>query len=215
MKKYLIESGIPSDKIYVLELFDYLCNTKRNKISEQFNKNNISIIYTGNIDKAPFIDQIISDQMNFTLNVYGLCNKEINNKKIIYKGKFSPDELPDNLEGDLGLVWDGNFDESDENYGFKNYTRYNNPHKLSCYIAAEKPVIVWEKSAVSQFVKEYNIGYTIRNIYDINNIDLSDYDEKKRNVEELSKKVKDGYFTKKIMDEIIKKCNVEEENHVN
>ena len=54
-------------------------------------------------------------------------------------------------EGNLGLIWDGASDSSDEDIGMKNYTRYNNPHKLSCYMAAGLPVIVWEKSAISKF----------------------------------------------------------------
>ena len=57
MKRYLVKKGIDAQKIYVLELFDYLCNysIKDNKI---FDKNDIKIVYTGNLDKAPFLRQI-------------------------------------------------------------------------------------------------------------------------------------------------------------
>ena len=118
--------------------------------------------------------------MKYRINLYGVgIDKDINNK-IKYLNKYSPDELPNKIVGDLGLIWDGNYDESDENEGFKNYTKYNNPHKLSCYIAAGLPVIVWEQSAVADFVNKYNIGYTIKNLYDINKINLTDYTTKKK-----------------------------------
>lgn len=140
--------------------------------------------------------------MKFQINLYGNGNEKINNKKIFYKGTFQSDN-PLTISGKLGLVWDGNYDDSDANELFKNYTRYNNPHKLSCYLAVGLPVIVWSKSAISEIVEKYNIGYQIGNLYDINNIDLSDYDEKKKNVEKLSTKLRDGFFTKEVMRKII------------
>lgn len=203
MKKYLIDNGIQENKIYVLELFDYLCNGFNTVEGSTLTDQDKKLIYTGNLDKAAFIKQLETDKMKYSINVYGICNEEIKNEKIIYKGKYLPDELPKYLEGDLGLVWDGNFDESDENEGFKNYTRFNNPHKLSCYIAAGKPVIVWRKSAVSEFVLEHNIGYVISNLYDINNIDFSDYDVKKENVKEFALKVMKGYFTQNVINKIL------------
>ena len=103
------------------------------------------------------------------------------------------------------MVWDGNYDESDQNEGFKNYTKYNNPHKLSCYIAAGLPVIVWRKSAAAQFVNKYNIGYTISNLYDINNLDFSDYEEKLKNVSVIQKKVCNGKFTKDAINKVLEK----------
>ena len=203
MKEYLIEKGIDEKKIYILELFDYLCinNKKHHKI---FDEKQIEVVYTGNLDKAPFLQEIEANKMNFVMNVYGVKNNEkIENDKIKYMGKYLPDELPQEINGDFGLVWDGNYDESDENKGFKNYTKYNNPHKLSCYIAAGLPVIVWKKAAVAEFVNKYNIGYTISNIYDINKINFKDYMIKKENAEKLSIKVKSGYFTQKVMNEIL------------
>ena len=120
------------------------------------------------------------------------------NKKEVLK------ELPDKIEANLGLIWDGNFDDSDENVGFKKYTKYNNPHKLSCYIAAGLPVIVWEKAAIADFVNKYNIGYTISKIYDINEIDLSDYNQKLANISKLQQEVRNGEFTIRVFDKVLK-----------
>lgn len=209
MKNFLVNNGIMKEKIYVLELFDYLQSNYVPKELNAIEINNIQIAYTGNIDKAKFLYELNEEKMNFDINVYGPCSDNSFCEKVIYKGKFSPDEIVNNIEGNLGLVWDGKLDESDENVGFKNYTKYNNPHKLSCYLAAGLPVIVWRKAAVADFVQKNNIGYTISNIYDINNLDFSTLEEKKKNAKIIGEKVRNGFFTKKIMKKILLKKGIE------
>lgn len=207
MKQYLVENGIDKDKIVVLELFDYL--TDCDAINSQIQTEPI-IVYSGmlNEKKAPFIYDLDADKMEFSMNLYGIEYKsDFSNKKINYCGSYSPVELPKAIEGNLGLVWDGKIDDSDEDEGFKSYTKLNNPHKISCYIATGLPVVVWEKSAMADFVNKYDIGYTINHIYDINKIDFSTYDEKKNNVEKIRTKVITGVFTKSV----IKKVNDNEE----
>lgn len=204
MSDFLKENGVKTE-IINLELFDYLVKEKKIDNKKDIKQNDVQIAFAGNLkrEKAPFLYQIDENKINFKLNVYGVGIEEDINKKITYKGKYAPDELPLNLEGDLGLVWDGNFDESDENVTFKNYTKYNNPHKLSCYMAAGLPVIVWKKAAIANFVEKYNVGYTISNIYDINELDFCDYNQKRENVMDICRKVREGYFTK----EALKKLN--------
>ena len=201
MTNFLIKNGIEKNKIIDLELFDYL--TEEKAVERKIDKNNINIVYSGNLIKAPFLKQLEENKMKFKLNTYGIMDNELKNKNIIYKGKFKPDEIPGKLEGELGLVWDGNLDDKDEKDLLKNYTKYNNPHKLSCYIAAELPVIVWSKAAIADLVDKYNIGYKIDSLYDINDLDFSDYNEKLKNVKELSKKVRDGYFTKRAIKTVL------------
>lgn len=204
MKEYLISKGIQKDKIYCLNLFDYLCEGEAIK-KDKFDKKNIRIGYAGNLSekKCPFIYQIDKNKINFSFVLYGVgISKDINNK-MLYAGSYQPDDLPNNMNVDLGLVWDGNYNESDENKDFKKYTKYNNPHKLSCYLAAGIPVIVWEKAATAEFVKKENIGYTINNIYDINKLDFSDYKEKENNVKKIFKKIRKGYYTKKVIEEVL------------
>lgn len=207
MKKYLEDTGIKAH-IYNLEIFDYICDKKENFEREyiKLDKNNLQLAYAGNLIKikSPYIYQLEEDKMNFKINLYGVGIEEDINSKLIYKGKFPPNQLPDEINGNLGLIWDGNFDESDENVRYKKYTKYNNPHKLSCYTAAGIPVIVWNKAAIADFVKKYNIGYTISNIYDIGNLDLSDYEEKVNNIKELQKKVRNGEFTVNVMEKVLK-----------
>ena len=201
MKDFLVERGISYQKIYIVELFDYFC-IDNNEI-KQIEFENPVIGITGNLNKAKFIGQLKQENMRFTLELYGArATNEFNNDKIIYEGAFKPEELPSKIKGNLGLVWDGNYDESDEYKSFKFYTKYNNPHKLSCYIAAGIPVIVWKKSAIADFVRKYNIGYEISNLYEINDIDFSDYEDKRKNTLDLREKVRNGYFIEHVISEI-------------
>ena len=204
MHEYLINKGIKC-KIVELELFDYLCIDDKEK-EMNLNDSTIKVAYVGNLNKfkSPFIYQL-DDRINYHLDLYGngIEKNDINNNNISYCGAYKPDELPNIIESDLGLVWDGNYDESDENEGFKNYTKYNNPHKLSCYIAANIPVVVWRKSAVADFVVEHNIGYCIENLYDINKIKKSDIRIKRNNMKKISKNVKDGIYIKRAMEKIV------------
>lgn len=205
MKEYLVTQGIEEEKIFVLELFDYLCKEKKEQTSKEKQKAVKTIAYAGNLvsDKSPFLYQLDEKNMNFKLELYGKGITKDINEKMKYKGSFKPEELPNKIDSDLGLVWDGNYDESDKKKTFKNYTRYNNPHKLSCYIASGIPVIVWAKSAVAEFVEKENIGYTIHSIYDINQLNFEDYTTKKENVERLMEQVRNGFYTKRVVKEIL------------
>lgn len=215
MKKYLEDIGIKAN-LYTLELFDYICDKKENfeRVENRLDKDSLKVVYAGNLAevKSPYVYQLDNKKMNFTINLYGVGIEKSINDKLIYKGKFPPNQLPDEIQGDLGLIWDGNFDESDENVKFKNYTKYNNPHKLSCYIAAGIPVIVWRKAAIADFVKKHNIGYSISNIYDINKIALSDYNEKLNNVKNIQKEARNGEFTVRVFEKVLK--DMEEYNNV-
>lgn len=203
MSKFLRNNKITTP-IINLEIFDYLFDGTNKGLS--LDKKNPVIAYAGNLKKSPFIYSLEPNKMNFKLNLYGVGIDKNINDKIILKGSFMPDELPKNINANLGLVWDGEYDSSDEFENLKNYTKYNNPHKLSCYIASGIPVIVWEKSAAASFVKKYDIGYTIKDIYEINNLDFSDYDIKLKNIQQIRNKIIDGYFIKKAINEALKLC---------
>lgn len=215
MRDYLIQNGINKNKIYVLELFDYICEEKEEKELKKIQENDFKVMYAGNLVKikSPFIYQLNPQKMKYTINLYGNGIKDSINDKIVYKGAYIPEKLPNVMEGDFGLIWDGNFDESDQDYGFKNYTKYNNPHKLSCYIAKGVPVIVWNKSAVAELVKKYDIGYTIKDLYEINELELKDYYKKMSNCVKIEEKVKNGYFTKTVINKILEDIKNEKINN--
>ena len=201
MKKFLIKEGIPYTKIYDLACFDYLCN---DRIMENKNSDDGRIIcYAGNLKKSDFLFELDENKMNYTINLFGKGISRDINSKIKYKGIYNAVDVRNSIYGNLGLVWDGHLKSDDENIGFKNYAKYINPHKLSCYLAADMPVVVWKKSAIADFVTKNNIGYVIDNLYEINTLDFSDINIKKKNAMEIGKRIREGYYTLKVFEKII------------
>ena len=126
-------------------------------------------------------------------------------RNMTYCGSFLPNIIPYNLNGSFGLIWDG--DTVSECTGLMGeYTRYNNPHKLSMYIAAGLPVIVWKESAIARFVIDNNIGLTVNNLTEIEGyikkLDNNDYNDFLRNIKKLQKEVCSGYFTNKALTKV-------------
>lgn len=206
MEEYLIERGYKG-KTVVLELFDYLHDVGRSVVESSYSGR---IAIAGNLDKAPYICDLQKvDRYKF--NLYGI-NKTLdlsNIQNVAYQGCLPSDEIPYLLDADYGLVWDGDsIDTCSGIYG--KYLLYNNPHKLSLYIAAGKPVIVWTKSAVAEFVIKNKIGVVIDSLTDLQKMDLLDgYDEMKRNVLLLKEKIASGYFLKTAVEKIEKDMNQE------
>lgn len=201
MKKYLVSRGVEEERLYTIELFDYIYNDNNNKII----LSNSDVLYIGNLlrRKSGFLYELNEKKMNFYIHAYGAGYSKIDNKKIIYGGILDGNSLPGIYNG-LGLIWDGGADDDDENESWKEYTKYNNPHKLSCYMALGLPAIVWDESAAADFVKKYDVGYTISCVYDINQINYSNIIEKKKNAKKIGQKVRSGFYTKKVFDAIIK-----------
>lgn len=210
MSKWLIENGLQT-KILNLDLFDYLSN--RNIFKRSIN-NSFQISYATGIlgkEKSAFlynINSIASEKCKFIL--YGnienkLKDKIVNNNFIDYKGPLSPNEISEKIEGNFGLIWDSK-DLSECTGVFGEYTKYNNPHKLSMYMAANMPVIVWSKSAISSFVKNNGIGICVDSLCDLNTeltkVTKLQYNEMLMNVSKISEKVRNGEYTKKIIKKI-------------
>ena len=109
------------------------------------------------------------------------------------------------MEGAFGLVWDGSsIDTCAGNTG--NYLRYNNPHKLSLYLAAGVPVIVWDQSAVADFVKRYGVGLCVSSLKELphllTTLPAAEYRNMTRRAAWLAEKVTSGAFLNRVMDEV-------------
>ena len=157
-----------SDKFTILGPFDYICHDK--SVTCNFDNKDVKIVIAGNLskNKSGYLYKLPQLE-NISFNLYGVeyANREYD--YIHYKGVFPPDELIRHLEGNFGLVWDGN--ETNTCSGATgNYLRYNNPHKFSLYIAAGLPLIVWKDSALADYVEEKEIGLCINSIDDLKDI---------------------------------------------
>ena len=205
MKNRLIESGVNKPHMIILDLFDYLLDNQVDR--KKYKK---AVVFAGNLKKSKFfLNEYINTKRNYDLDLYGVGIKE--NEKLPmrthYHGGFSPEELPNVIDRGFGLVWDG--DSIDTCSGkLGEYTRYNNPHKLSLYIAAGIPVIVWKYAAIAEFVEKNRIGYCVESLKDIdkllNNISSDEYKILQNNIKPLQKRITKGDFLTKALQESLK-----------
>lgn len=132
------------------------------------------------------------------MNLYGVNPDKDYSKQLTYKGVKTPDELPRFLSGNFGLVWDGT-SMNTNNGVYGEYTRYNNPHKVSLYLSSGLPVIVWKDAAISKFVVENNLGIAIDSLYELESRleeqDIENYNNMVANAVEIGKKLRKGSFT--------------------
>lgn len=186
-----------------LELFDYLLDGELPKHNYELGK---IIAFAGNLEKSTFLKNNSFENLNLDFNLYGpnFDKEKICWENITYKGSFKPDEIPYKLEGSFGLIWDGEVLDTCSG-AFGQYMKYNNPHKLSLYIASGLPVVVWEEAAIADFVKKYDIGITVKSLFDIeskiNLLTCKQYDIFKQNILKLQQRVANGYYTKRALDE--------------
>lgn len=192
-------------KIVSLGIFDYLSDGNYIMKERRLNK---EIAIAGNLckEKSGYVYELnkIND---VCFNLYGpnYCSEKYKSN-IKYFGKFEPDKLLNELNGSFGLVWDGpDIETCSGHYG--DYLKINNPHKTSLYLAAGMPVIVWSKSAIADFVRKEKVGLCIDSIYEIptaiSSISEEDYEIMCKNALKVSKRLRNGYYTKKALDESV------------
>jgi len=198
MAKWLRDKGMTTN-IQSLEVFDYLLNeVPARNINSVFSK---TIVFAGNLAKSNFIYSL-SQIDNWDFNVYGPNYKGDNQHKsnVVWRGEYSPDEVVYKLDGNFGLIWDGNkIEECDELLG--NYLKYNNPHKFSLYLAAGLPVIAPKNSAIGKVITDYQLGILIDNLTDLHNVEITEeeYRTYKANCDKVKNKIiKGGYFLKAV-----------------
>lgn len=201
MKERLLSDGVTSS-IHILGVFDYLLDTNQHIKHEK----NI-IVFAGGLKKSLFLKNLRSLPMkNIAFNLYGTgLPNEVETQKIKYKGIFKADDITA-IAGDWGLLWDGNsISTCTGNYG--RYLRIIAPHKLSLYIACGLKVIVWENSAMANFVVENGIGFTISSLYEIeekiSSLSVSQILTMNENVHKLSVKVRTGEYLKRAISEAL------------
>lgn len=210
MGKYLVEQGFNTSKICSLQIFDYLFEA-RNPAKVQYDK---SITIAGNLSlqKSPYLLSL--RELNFIkIHLYGAnySGKIAERSELIeYHGAVSAEDLPELLNKGFGLIWDGdNINTCSGTTG--QYLQYNNPHKLSLYLSAGMPVIIWSGAAAAEFVNKYQVGFTVDSLYDLKDIferiseeQYKHYAENARNIATL---LKAGVFTQNAIERAEKELN--------
>lgn len=202
MRGFFIHKGVAPKKIFNLQIFDYLI-TNYQYDAPVFSK---KVIIAGNLDskKTEYLAHL--NQINAEFELYGPNFTLNDSPKITYKGVVKPEELTKKLKSGLGLIWDGpSIQKCVGDYG--KYLQYNNPHKLSLYLASGLPVIIWKEAAEADFVLKNNIGFVVDSLEDIpdilDNLTPSMYIEKARNVQEIAKKLTIGFYTDSALNKVI------------
>lgn len=189
MKEKMLSLGLSVKNIFCLDIFDYLCDESSPKTAED------AVVFAGNLNKSDFLYKMFNANQNTRFNIYGNPDDRLNSyQNVHYFGSFLPDELPSVIHGKYGLVWDG--EEIDGCSGvLGEYTRINNPHKLSLYVASGLPVIVWKEAAIAEFVENHGIGIStdsITNLEELISIPDEQYTQMQENVLRLRKSVING-----------------------
>ena len=189
-----------------LQLFDYLLPN----IPHRTFIKGTTVAFAGNLGKSKFLLNPEMETLGVHFNLYGPnFNEElIKWKNVSYMGSFPPNEIPFKIEGNFGLIWDGtDIRTCDGPTG--TYMKYNNPHKLSLYIAAGLPVIVWKQAAIAEFVATNKIGIAVDSLTDvaekIQALSEKEYDVMNVAVRKLQKEVVKGSFTKRCL-ETVEEC---------
>ena len=137
---------------------------------------------------------------NQDVPVCWFTNKEFeigkNGKNILPSGwKNTVELLTAYTEGGFGLVWEQT-DRSE-------YYKYNQPHKLSTYLAAGIPVIMQKGLVHEQTVSEQGLGFIVDSFEEaadiVTNISEEEYYQLVNNIKNISFLVRGGFFTKKLL----------------
>lgn len=193
MKDYFIKLGVSNKKLIDLKIFDYLINNYK------YCKSNFSktVNIAGNLskNKSRYLEYLGKVKVAFQL--YGPNYDLVSKPNIKYEGLFSPEKLTSVLNKGFGLVWDGDSIDSCDG-AFGKYLKYNNPHKLSLYIASNLPVIIWRNAAEAEFVSQNNIGFVIDSLNELPQIfeqlTQEQYDQYCENIKKVATNIVQGSY---------------------
>ncbi len=190
-----------------LEFFDYLVPSAHGERQKSH-----TIVFAANLAKSGFLDKLHLVQPadpGLVFNIYGpgITETIAAQENVRYLGTHKPYDLPAIVEGSFGLIWDGvSIDTCEGGYG--EYLRYNLQHKLSFYIVSKLPVIVWDGAATAELVNKYRIGFTIKNLYEIEDkvkaVTQEQYRQMQINMQPLAEKISKGGYMGDAIDEIMK-----------
>lgn len=199
MKKEYRNANVATP-IELLYLFDYLTDEEP---SQMRTANQNKIVFAGALSKSAFLQhlpEIATEKVKFLLCGFDSSHIVLN-ENITFEGEFSPENI-NFIQGDWGLVWDG--DSLDSCSGvFGEYLRINSPHKTSLYIAAGLPVIIWKEAALAPYIVENKLGIAVSSIRDIeqkiSSLSENEIDEIKKNVSLFSAKLRHGESLKSLL----------------
>lgn len=198
MAKWLKEQGLKRP-CHGLGLHDY-----RSSLGLEVGGKNHSIppkriVYAGSIArrKNMFLTKIEEHLEQLEVHVFGRNSiPELESSRhLLLHPLMEPDDFIATVEGDFGLVWDG--DSLTACTGaFGEYLEINTPHKASFYLRAGLPLIVWDRSAISSIIEREGIGISVNRIDTLekrlNGIPEREMQEMRANVQRVASALAEG-----------------------
>jgi hypothetical protein len=190
-----LDKEVPGRFSAILNFFDFLATPATQQRNVAY-----TVAYAGNLEESGFLrklPQLTPSSGKLVFHLYGKPKPAdvAFSDRIVYKGVVEPYQLPGVIEGAFGLVWDGEeVDKVDGHFG--HYMEYISHHKVSLYILSGMPLIIYENAGTAALVKEYGIGFTVRNLTEIeekiNTITEADYRRMCDNMRSLAKQISSG-----------------------
>ncbi|GAP03429.1 beta-1,6-galactofuranosyltransferase [Fructobacillus pseudoficulneus] len=124
-------------------------------------------------------------------------------------GPMDSNDIPRHLDGGFGLLY---YAQNSGYKGMHRYGEYNNPMKLSLYLASGIPVVTLANTAHARWIKERGIGLVIDSLSDIetaiNGVSEAEYYRMIANIKPFQSAVSSGFFAKSAALEAISYVNL-------
>lgn len=182
-----------------LGLFDYRSTTQSKPQKPSYP---LRLVYAGALAmrKNAFLLKLAECELPFELHIYGKREglpKMQDNVHMIFHSFTPADTFIQEVEGDFGFVWDGDsLDNCTGNFG--EYLRWNSPHKVSFYIRAGLPIIIWKHAAVAPIIEKERIGICIGSVSELETqlkaITPEHMTEMRENVRHISERLSHGQY---------------------
>lgn len=193
-----------------LDAWDYL--TATDPIPTRVYDGNVRVAYAGSLNerKNAFLWKWGDVIRDYVVDIYGSgfrMDQVDAPEKFYDHGFVDPEDIIAGMTSDYGLVWDGHSIDSCEG-DFGSYLALNTPHKVSLYLRARLPIIIWSGASMADFVRKHNIGFTVDTLEEINDrikaVTPEHYAEMRKNVDALAADIAAGQFFRKAAKEAIR-----------
>jgi hypothetical protein len=208
MMRHLKKLGLKSS-LSSLDLWDYL--SEANPANSRVRDREMRVAYAGllNRRKNAFLWSWGDVINGYSVDIYGQgfrMDQVAHPECFVDHGFVDSEQLISGITGDFGLVWDGDSLNSCKG-DFGEYLALNTPHKLSLYLRARLPIIIWRGAALAHLVREMGVGITVNSLADISKaisaITPAEYIRMKGNVDVLCDKISKGFFFRRALKESI------------
>lgn len=202
MAQRLREEGGVSSPMIPMYLSDFIYNGPL--IPKQYKKE-LYYVATG-IDPA-MIEEVPS---NLQINFIG-PNNQVKDypEHVRLLGPMDSNDIPSHLDGGFGLLY---YPQNGGYKGMHRYGEYNNPMKLSLYLASGLPVVCLSNTAHAKWIKAQGVGVVIDDLSELSAaleaISEEDYYQMLERLKPWQRAVSTGFFAKGVAIEAIRTLNL-------